>query len=153
MLYRQDSTYHSHCYTSQGALAGTRNSSMSPPWRINPMTHRTMSKHSTTELDLTPRTYTQEAGGSRDMSQRVFCKFRGSKIVLCGYLIEAIYLKRHWWWFSTRFYYFYKTDLIFHLTNHSSGLTPNSWLIFDAGVSLAFINLFFKKHQLVDSII
>ena len=27
----QDSTYHSLCYTSRGALAGTRNSSMGPP--------------------------------------------------------------------------------------------------------------------------
>ena len=29
--YRQDNTYHSLCYTSSGALAGTRNSSMGPP--------------------------------------------------------------------------------------------------------------------------
>ena len=29
--YRQDSTYHGICYTSRGALAGTRNSSMGPP--------------------------------------------------------------------------------------------------------------------------
>ena len=29
--HRQDSTYHSLCYTSRGALAGTRNSSMDPP--------------------------------------------------------------------------------------------------------------------------
>ena len=29
--HRQDSTYHSLCYTSRGALAGTRNSSMAPP--------------------------------------------------------------------------------------------------------------------------
>ena len=29
--HRQDSTYHSLCYTSHGALAGTRNSSMGPP--------------------------------------------------------------------------------------------------------------------------
>ena len=29
--HRQDSTYHSLCYTSRGALAGTRNSSMCPP--------------------------------------------------------------------------------------------------------------------------
>ena len=29
--YRQDNTYHSLCYTSRGALAGTRNSSMDPP--------------------------------------------------------------------------------------------------------------------------
>ena len=28
---RQDNTYHSLCYTSCGALAGTRNSSMGPP--------------------------------------------------------------------------------------------------------------------------
>ena len=28
---RQDSTYHSFWYTSHGALAGTRNSSMGPP--------------------------------------------------------------------------------------------------------------------------
>ena len=38
---RQDSTYHSLCYTSHGALAGTRNSPMGPPWRIDPMIHRT----------------------------------------------------------------------------------------------------------------
>ena len=29
--HRQDSTYHSLCYTSRGALAGTRNRSMGPP--------------------------------------------------------------------------------------------------------------------------
>ena len=29
--HRQDSTHHSLCYTSRGALAGMRNSSMSPP--------------------------------------------------------------------------------------------------------------------------
>ena len=30
--HRQDSTYHSLYYTSCGALAGTRNSSVGPPW-------------------------------------------------------------------------------------------------------------------------
>ena len=30
--HRQDNTYHSLCYTSHGALAGTRNSSMGPPY-------------------------------------------------------------------------------------------------------------------------
>ena len=44
--HRQDSTYHSLCYTSRGALDGTRNSSMGPPWRIDPTTHRTMSERS-----------------------------------------------------------------------------------------------------------
>ena len=34
--HRQDSTYHGFCYTSRGALAGTRNSSMGP-WRIDPL--------------------------------------------------------------------------------------------------------------------
>ena len=42
--HRQDNTYHSLCYTSCGALAGTRNSSMGPPWKIDPTTHRTMSE-------------------------------------------------------------------------------------------------------------
>ena len=44
--YIQDSTYHDLCYTSSGALAGTRNSSMGSPWRINPTTHRTMNERS-----------------------------------------------------------------------------------------------------------
>ena len=48
--HRQDNTYHGLCYTSRGALAGTRNSSMKDPWRIDPTTHRTMSEHSTSEL-------------------------------------------------------------------------------------------------------
>ena len=30
-LQRQDSTYYGLCYTSRGALAGMRNSSMGPP--------------------------------------------------------------------------------------------------------------------------
>ena len=37
--HRQDSTYHGLCYTSRGALAETRNSSMGPP-------HRTMIERS-----------------------------------------------------------------------------------------------------------
>ena len=44
--HRQDNTYHGLWYTSRGALAGTRNSSMGPPWRIDPTTHRTMSERS-----------------------------------------------------------------------------------------------------------
>ena len=46
--HRQDNTYHGLCYTSRGALAGTRNSS------IDPMTHRTMSERSTSELRPAP---------------------------------------------------------------------------------------------------
>ena len=44
--HRQDSTYHDLCYTSRGALAGTRNSSMGPPWRTDLTIHRIMSEHS-----------------------------------------------------------------------------------------------------------
>ena len=52
--HRQDSTYHGLCYTSRGAMAGTRNSSMDPPRQIDlidpprtdPTTHRTMSERS-----------------------------------------------------------------------------------------------------------
>ena len=53
--HRQDNTYHGLCYTSRGALAGTRNSSMGPPpWRFDPTTHRTMSERSTSELRPAP---------------------------------------------------------------------------------------------------
>ena len=31
--HRRDNTYHGHCYTSRGALAGTRNSSMASVWK------------------------------------------------------------------------------------------------------------------------
>ena len=53
--HRQDSTYHGLCYTSGGALAGTRNSSMGPPhegliqWLIAPLVNTL-----TTELHLAP---------------------------------------------------------------------------------------------------
>ena len=47
-------TYHSLCYTSRGALAGMINSSMGPPWRIDPTTHRTMSERSTSQLRPAP---------------------------------------------------------------------------------------------------
>ena len=53
---RQDSRYHGLCYTSFGALAGTRNSSMDPPhegsirWHIAPWANAL-----TTELHLAPQ--------------------------------------------------------------------------------------------------
>ena len=50
----QDSTYHSLCYSICGALAGTRNSSMCPPSEIDPTNHCTRSRHTTSELHLTP---------------------------------------------------------------------------------------------------
>ena len=56
--HRQDNTYHSLCYTSRGALAGMRNSSMGPPHegsirrRIAPWANAL-----TMELHLAPRLY------------------------------------------------------------------------------------------------
>ena len=45
--------YHSLCYTSRGALAGTRNSSMGPPHEGS-IRRRTMSERSTSELRPAP---------------------------------------------------------------------------------------------------
>ena len=42
--HRQDSIYHGLCYTSRGALAVARNSSMGRPRRIDPMTYHTVSE-------------------------------------------------------------------------------------------------------------
>ena len=53
--HRQDNTYHGLCYTSRGALAGTRNNSMGPPHEGSirwPMA--TMSERSTSELRPAP---------------------------------------------------------------------------------------------------
>ena len=54
LSHRQDDTYHSLCYTSHGALAGTRNSSMSPLWRIDPTTIAPWANALTMELHLAP---------------------------------------------------------------------------------------------------
>ena len=51
--HRQDSTYYGLCYTGHGSLVGTRNSSMGPPWRIDPNTL-------TTDLHLAPHERSDE---------------------------------------------------------------------------------------------
>ena len=50
----KDIAYHGICYTSCEAMAGTGYSIMSPPCGINPMTYRTMSKHTTSEMRSAP---------------------------------------------------------------------------------------------------
>ena len=55
--HRQDNTYHSLCYTSHGALAGTRNSSIGSPWMIDPMTHCNMSKPLLPQSYISPLTH------------------------------------------------------------------------------------------------
>ena len=52
LYHRYDCTYHSLCCSSCGALAVTRTSTLGPPRGIDPMTHHTMSRPSTTELHL-----------------------------------------------------------------------------------------------------
>ena len=52
LLYAQNRTCHGLCYTSWGSLAGTRYISMSPPWGIDPITHRTMVGRSTTQIHI-----------------------------------------------------------------------------------------------------
>ena len=46
--HRQDNTYHDLCYTSRGALAGTRNSSMGPSGIVNNTTYVYIPKTSKT---------------------------------------------------------------------------------------------------------
>ena len=58
--HTQDGTYHNLCYTSCEALAGTRNSSMGPPWKFNPTIHHTMSEwpyHGATSRSYHNRVY------------------------------------------------------------------------------------------------
>ena len=42
---RQDNTYHGLCYTSRGALAGTRNSSMGPACSVVPPVYKTVQEN------------------------------------------------------------------------------------------------------------
>ena len=51
LIHGQVSTYHGLCFSSRGALAGTRNSLMGPLLEIDPTI---MNGRSTTELHLAP---------------------------------------------------------------------------------------------------
>ena len=44
MHHPTDRITHTTAFVVRGALAGTRNRSMGPPWRIDPMTHHTRSE-------------------------------------------------------------------------------------------------------------
>ena len=58
--HRQWSTYHGHCHTSCGTLAGMRNSSIDPPWGINLMIHRTRQLHLAHQKRTEYMNYSQE---------------------------------------------------------------------------------------------
>ena len=79
--HRQDNTYHSLCYTSRGALAGARNSSMGPPWRIDPTTHRTMSECSYHRA--TSRSSTWTAWSTVNHPSAPYCRQNSSYCSLC----------------------------------------------------------------------
>ena len=85
--HRQDNTYHSLCYTSCGALAGMRNSSMGPPWRIDPMTHRVMSERSYHRA--TSHSYPRERPVTRG---DVTLWYRVSAHGVIGYWIDSWFL-------------------------------------------------------------
>ena len=74
----QDSTYHGLCYTSRGALAGTRNSSMGPPHEGSirrPIAPRANAL--TTELTMNSRQYLVLLFTS-DMSSQFQCNTCGA---------------------------------------------------------------------------
>ena len=54
LSHRQDSIYHGLCYTSRGALVGTRNSSMGPPHEGSIQQPIAPWVNTTTELNLAP---------------------------------------------------------------------------------------------------
>ena len=79
--HRQDSTYHGLCYTSRGALARTRNSSMGPPHEgsirrpIAPCANAL-----TTELHLAPKKQTKNPLTSFQYNLNIYiglyCKYK-----------------------------------------------------------------------------
>ena len=81
--HRQDCTYHGLCYTSRGALAGTRNSSMGPPHKgsirrpIAPLAYAL-----TTELHLA-----HESKSALDKSDIIFMIYQMLKCTVSGLFI------------------------------------------------------------------
>ena len=94
--HRQDNTYHGLCYTSRGALAGTRNSSMGP-WRIDPTTHRTMSERSTSELRPAPTVWMSRHTNNVSLTPTCWCcsGSRQSSTSLQGRVLSLV--GRHDW--------------------------------------------------------
>ena len=74
--HRQDCTYHGLCYTSRVALAETRNSSMGPPWWIDPTTYRAMSERSYRGAIFRSSRCNEWPGQVR--SESLTCTFRAS---------------------------------------------------------------------------
>ena len=97
--HRRDSTYHGRCYTSCGALAGTRNSSMGPPHEgsirrpIAPWANAL-----TTELHLASATDTRRCLSLRAVKGRNIA-VKGRKIAVKG---RKMVCAPGWWVFDVR---------------------------------------------------
>ena len=76
-------------YTSREALAGMRNSSMGPPWRIDPTTHRTMSERSYHRA--TSRSYLINVEAKPQNKENFkFCRNNVSNLChLCSYMYKC----------------------------------------------------------------
>ena len=88
--HRQDNTH--LCYTSRGALAGTRNSSMGPPWRIDPMTHCTVSECSHLGAHLAPAVSAPSGYHDQHLRNGQFAYRRPSR--LCRWLDATLEIKQ-----------------------------------------------------------
>ena len=73
--HTEDCTYNALCYTSSGALAGTRNSSMGPLWEIDPTTYITQL------AGALPRSYVSLYLHKRDRSHSDHAGARLSSVV------------------------------------------------------------------------
>ena len=105
--HRQDCTYHGLCYTSRGALAGTRNSSMGPPHEgsirrpIAPWANAL-----TTELRLAPVSWLDigdggGGGGARmgvqtadEIVPRLDRDFMSTLVARCSSVVERVLIMR-----------------------------------------------------------
>ena len=89
--HRQDSTYHGLCYTSRGALAGTRNSSMGPPHEgsirrpIAPWANAL-----TTELHLAPSTWRRKSVGMFGGVPCTWWRVKGERVRASAQRISAV---------------------------------------------------------------
>ena len=78
-------------YTRCGALAGTRNSSMGPPSRINLITPHTMSRHSNTKINKTSINELQKDGKLMILNSRL-----NLQCVVCAkYISSASWDRSH----------------------------------------------------------
>ena len=93
--HRQDNTYHGLYYTSRGALAGTRNSSMGSRWKIDPMSHSTLPRQTSAQRNnVTGRLQaeaTQQAVArhfknslSRQTNSALWARFNTTQSVIYG---------------------------------------------------------------------